>query len=233
MNQHHHHLARLAGAPLLAVLLFSTATPARSAIYGGRSYGLYISLPSLGIVPPVTLSDTGQLPPAGGLQTNSLLNASVSAFGGPVANATTLGTLVQGVPFTSNGSAEVQNLDLLSGHPAHLTASVVRAETNVFCTGAGGQSIIVGLTFGGVPIIVSGQPNQTISIPGVATLVINEQIQSVSSHSAAMTVNALHLTLLGADEVIVSSSTSTIDDCPGALPTVPTTWGGLKTRFAN
>ena len=64
------------------------------------------------------------------------------------------------------------------------------------------SSTIGELTINGIPITVTGQPNQTISIPG-GRLVLNEQIVS----AAGMTVNALHATVAGVADVVVASAT--------------------------
>ena len=96
---------------------------------------------------------------------------------------------------------------MLPGSPAQLTAAFVRAQS-IITDGAGteGSSEIYGLTFGGVPVVVTGQPNQHVEILGVATLIINEQTATASS----IVVNALHLILAAGGEVILSSASSAI-----------------------
>src|SRR5207244_6280529 len=60
--------------------------------------------------------------------------------------------------------------------------------------------------------------NRVIGVAGVFTRVINEQIDSSHDRTAAITVNALHLTLVTGDEVIVSSAHSDIT-CGQGAPT--------------
>ena len=74
-----------------------------------------------------------------------------------------------------------------------------------------GISQIADLTFGGAAVTVTGQANQTVEIPGVATLVINEQVITSHPRSQTIRVNALHLKLVTGEEVILSSATSTIN----------------------
>jgi hypothetical protein len=68
-----------------------------------------------------------------------------------------------------------------------------------------GISSIDRLSVNGVPITVTGAPNQTIYVPG-GVLVINEQLTS----SASTVVNALHLTVDGVADVVIASATAGI-----------------------
>src|SRR3989442_15459241 len=61
-------------------------------------------------------------------------------------------------------------------------------------------------------------PNKVIGVAGLFRLVINEQIAFSDDRTAAITVNALHLTLVTGDEVIVSSAHSDIT-CGQGAPT--------------
>src|SRR6266568_5128969 len=61
----------------------------------------------------------------------------------------------------------------------------------------------------------TGEPNQIYSIPGVLTLVINEQIGGTHD----MTVNALHLTTVAGVEAVVADARSMVDCSGGGLPT--------------
>jgi len=68
-----------------------------------------------------------------------------------------------------------------------------------------GSSDIASLVVNGHAVTVSGQPNQTISLPN-GQLVINEQSSSLAGHTGSITVHALHLTVAGIADVIVSSA---------------------------
>jgi len=68
-----------------------------------------------------------------------------------------------------------------------------------------GTSLIDNLSINGVPIAVTGQPNQGIWIPG-GQVVINEQTVS----PGATTVNALHATVFGVADVVIASATAGI-----------------------
>jgi hypothetical protein len=53
----------------------------------------------------------------------------------------------------------------------------------------------------GTPVVVTGEPNQTVALPN-GRLIINEQVSTATS----ITVNALHLVLDGGVEVFVASA---------------------------
>jgi hypothetical protein len=103
---------------------------------------------------------------------------------------------------------------MLPVNPAVIEAAFLRSETKVTCEGViEGRSEIVGLRFGGMTVAVSTAPSQTISIPGVATLVINEQRVSMSGGVTELSVNAIHLTLVTGEEVILSHAESYVSGC--------------------
>jgi len=95
---------------------------------------------------------------------------------------------------------------LLAGTPNQITADAVISKSVAGCAGASGYSDITNLQMSGQQIAVSGQPNQAVTVPGVLTLVMNEQIVSGKS----ITVNALHLSTVDGTNVIVSSASSAI-----------------------
>ena len=67
------------------------------------------------------------------------------------------------------------------------------------------RTLIGNLSVNGVPVVLTGSPNQTIAIPG-GRLVFNEQHTS----SAGTTVNAIHATVFGVVDVVVASATAGI-----------------------
>jgi hypothetical protein len=71
--------------------------------------------------------------------------------------------------------------------------------------GVSSGSLIDNLAIGGVPIAVTGEPNQTIAIPG-GQVVINEQTVSADG----TTVNALHARVSGVADVVIASATAGI-----------------------
>jgi len=78
--------------------------------------------------------------------------------------------------------------------------------TQVLGAAASGSSSLDNLVVNGIPIAISGAPNQTVSIPG-GQMVINEQ--TVSS-TGAFVVNALHVTVNGVANLVLASATAGI-----------------------
>ena len=83
-------------------------------------------------------------------------------------------------------------------------ADFVMSRATAVAGGALGVSNIDGLAINGVPISVSGAPNQTIGIPG-GLLVLNEQ-QTLPD--GTLVVNALHAIVSGVADVAVASATA-------------------------
>ena len=86
-----------------------------------------------------------------------------------------------------------------------LGADVVFAQAEAAAGSATGSSVLGNLTLNGVPVAVSGAPNQTISIPG-GRLIINEQTPT----AGGIVVNALHLVVDGAADVVLGSATAAV-----------------------
>ena len=81
-------------------------------------------------------------------------------------------------------------------------ADFVMSRATAVAGGATGASNIDGLAINGAPIPVSGDPNQTIGIPG-GVLVLNEQ-QTLPD--GTLVVNALHAIVSGVADVAVASA---------------------------
>jgi hypothetical protein len=211
-------------AVVIALALgWANAPPAQatSTSYSGRAFGVNVQVVA---IPPInlTFSDTGNLPAGGGSLNATLLSISLAN----TLSSQTVTAHTDGGSDVANSAAHVEQLLALPGTAAQLSAEVVDAHSQAACPGVSGSSLIVGLVFGGTPIVVSGQPNQTISIPGVATLVINEQI--IEPNGLSITVNALHLTTILGTQVIVSSAHS---DVGCVTPTRSATWSLVKQLY--
>ncbi len=151
---------------------------------------------------PVVLSDTGPLPSSGGAQQASLLSASVpNLLSVNVLHATTVG---QGD--RSRSEASVADLSLTLGGNS-ISADFVMSSAMAVCTSNGpatsGSSELANLVINGQTITVSGAPNQTISLPAGGQVVINEQ---KSGGPGDITVNALHVSISGVADVVISSA---------------------------
>ena len=143
------------------------------------------------------LADTGALGgPSTALQASALTGNVPSLLTGETLHATTIGWSDQVASEASLGRLALTVAGTTIG------ADVVMARALAVLGGAGfGISNIANLSINGVPIPVSGGPNQTIYIPG-GLVVINEQQASPTS----TVVNALHVTVYGVADVIVGSA---------------------------
>lgn len=149
------------------------------------------------------LSDTGPLPESGGALEESLLEAEVPGL--LTARALHASTVGQGNE--SRSEASVADLGLTVGGNT-IAAEFLAARASAVCGPSGpttsGSSEIVGLRINGQPIVVSGEPNQTIDLPlGTGKIIINEQ---TSTRPGDVTVNALHVIVNGVADVVISSA---------------------------
>jgi hypothetical protein len=130
--------------------------------------------------------DTGSI---ASLLTADVLSASTYSYPDEVDSVSSLGDLNLNVGAVS------------------VTADSVTAEASQVLGAPGsGASFVDNLAINGVPIFVTGDPNQTVAIPG-GQLVINEQ--TISSTGSAV-VNALHVTVNGVADMVIASATAGI-----------------------
>ncbi|HZY95015.1 MAG TPA: choice-of-anchor P family protein [Candidatus Bathyarchaeia archaeon] len=188
-------------APVHAWNTSGTATQ-----YSGRAIGVLVTAPVVGTV---TIADTGPLPPGGGFISATPVNIQTSNV-----NAQVLLSITMGSGGQAESQAAVAEVVLLPGSPNQITAEALFSQSTATCAGVSGFSDIASLTVAGQHITVSESPNQVVSVPGVLTLVINEQVVGPGN---SITVNALDLTTVGGIRVIVSSAHSDIT-CPPPPP---------------
>ena len=197
-------LALMLGITSLAPLQAETT-------YSGRAFAAFVNTPLTG---PFHISDTGDLPSSGGFRSDALFTTRGIDPVDDILIADVLVASTSGAGDRARSSASLANVTVLSGSPAELNASFVRAETEATCDSVSGSSEIAELTFGGQTLEVTGAPNQTVTIPGVATLIINEQTSSSRGAYREITVNAIHLIVPGVAEVILSGAHSDIKCAP-------------------
>jgi len=147
------------------------------------------------------LADTGALGgPSDALHASALTGNVPSLLNGETLHATTISWPDQ---VASEASLTALTLSVAG---TTLGADSVMARALAVLGGAGaGVSNIANLSINGVPIPVSGGPNQTIYIPG-GRVVINEQQASLTS----TVVNALHVVVYGIADVVIASASAGI-----------------------
>ena len=155
----------------------------------------------LGGISSVSLADTGTLSDATDARHASQSTGAIpSVFSGETLHATAIGW-----PDQVASEASVAGVSLsIAGVAIEADFVMSRAKATAGAAPAGASSI-EGLSLGGIPIDVTGAPNQTIAIVG-GRLIINEHQASPSG----LTVNALHLIVDGVADVVVASASAGI-----------------------
>jgi hypothetical protein len=148
------------------------------------------------------LTDTGTLGGTSDARDATLDSGIVpSVLSGEVLRAVTIGWPDQVASETS-----LANLNMTVGGTG-ISADLVMAKAlAVLGAPSTARSIIANLSVNGVPVAVTGMPNQLVSIPG-GRMMINEQTVSLNGST---TVNALHATVLGVANVVIASATAGI-----------------------
>jgi hypothetical protein len=199
-------------------------TAATSTTFSGEATVLRATV--LGLA-PIVVGEAGPLPESGGAEESSLLSVSRDQTGG-LLSAEVVHAAVVGQGNSSSAEASVASVSLTVAGNA-IQADLLRSQAEATCDGAGqasasGTSELAGLVINGQAITVSGQPNQTVNLPGLR-VVINEQSGSASGHQADITVNALHLTAFDPisgqtlADVVISSAHADIS-CAACTPPV-------------
>src|ERR1041384_2652773 len=177
---------------------------------------------------PIVVGEAGPVPEAGGAEEFSLLSVSSDQTAGLLGAEAVHATVVaQGS--SSSAEASVANANLTAAGN-NIQAELLRSQAEARCDGAGqasvsGSSQVAGLVINGQPIAVTGQPNQTLNLPGV-TVVINEQSGGASGNRGDITVNALHVTAFNPlsgetlADVVIAAAHADIS-CAGAGCTPP------------
>jgi hypothetical protein len=186
---------RLSITCLAVALAGVLASPTRAAAQ--TLTGQARAVQSATLLGTTTLADSGTLAGAGDTRDASVAVGGVpSMLSGEALRAVTVGWSDQVA-----SEASLSNLAMTVGGTG-ITAGVVLARV-LAAAGqpAAANSNVGDLAINGIPVQVTGSPNQTISIPG-GRLVVNEQIVSMTG----TTVNALHATVFGVADVVVASA---------------------------
>jgi uncharacterized repeat protein (TIGR01451 family) len=221
-------------------LLVAGASPASAAdpVSGGfaNSNGIIVNLTVLTQIPvpgplggspidPNTFASSSRscLPNATGNDPHELLNVGAA----PAAEANTINTIASAQCSTSDAvassAAQTEGLKaLFSGTTPTITADVIRAQANSDCTKApnAAGSVFQNLVIAGqaIPdVLALNQPNRRIDIPGLATVIVNEQ--HPSANGRGIVVNGLHI--IGASpllrgDLIISHAVSGVVCANGA-----------------
>ena len=149
----------------------------------------------------IILADTGTLGSTSDARDAALTTGNVASL----LSAEVLRAVTVGWPDQVVSEASLGNLTIAVGGIGIAADSVMASALASLDGTVTARTLIGNLSVNGVPVALTGSPNQTIAIPG-GRLVINEQQTS----SAGTTVNAIHATVFGVADVVVASATAGI-----------------------
>ena len=191
--------------------------------FSGRATALKATILGTTVGP---LADTGEVNPEGDSLDATFFVYPIPGVFDPTNGALSAEVLHAAVIAHGNrSSAEASAASFsLSAAMHSVAAEFLMARAAAMCNGntatVSGSAEVAGLTIDGQKITVSGQANQTITLPGGAgQIVINEQTtdSSLTADKGGITVNALHVTLTGVADVTVASAHADIA-CGGTPP---------------
>ena len=190
------------GIAQLGGLLPSPSSTTTSTVVGDASAARVSVLGILGTATTTALTDTGTLSGVNDARDASMDTGTVpSVLTGEVLSAGTISW-----PDEVDSAVSLANLNMSVAGIGISADSVYSAASQVLGAAGIGSSTISNLSINGTPIAVTGDPNQTVSIPG-GQVVINEQ--TISSTGTAV-VNAVHATVAGVADVGIASATAGI-----------------------
>jgi hypothetical protein len=191
-----------AGDAQLGGLLPPSPTTTTPTVVGDASAARVSILGILGTATTIALADTGTLSGVNDARDASMDIGTVpSVLTGEVLSAGTISW-----PDEVDSAVSLANLNISVAGIGISADSVYSAASQVLGAAGSGTSTISNLSINGTPITITGDPNQTVPIPG-GQVVINEQ--SISSTGTAV-VNAIHVTVTGVADVVIASATAGI-----------------------
>jgi hypothetical protein len=216
----------LAIAALVPVFAFGLGGAAYADVTAvtGSAYGVSATVTVLGA--PVTLAQTPAvaLPPGGSATPITASLATVTLPGVLSTGVVTVNTVGTTGPAGSvQSSAQVAALVVGNGLITALAVDAVGSTCTSNEAGSTGATTIANLRVLGQPLVVATAPNTTVSLAGVGTLHVNEQIVTGTAPSSSITVNALRLELnvlgLAAGEIVVGQSVCGVTGTGVVVPT--------------
>jgi hypothetical protein len=196
------------------------AAAAGGLFYTGNAYGTYANVGNLVVAGKSAYITFGCTTTAGLHFANTVASVSIPGVlttGAVNSTGDTIGTATSN---ESTTTADVHGISLLAGLITSDEVTAVSATTHDsggFHVSAAGSSL-VNLVVAGVPILVVPPPNTTIPLPGVGSVVLNEQIQHIGATAASLTVNMIHLTITASlpgiapgTQVVVAHATSDLE----------------------
>ena len=181
---------------VVATLVALTGDRGRALSVQGQARAVQSTVSTLLGSSSVSLADTGTLSDSSDAREASQGTGSVPGlFSGKTLHATTIGW-----PDQVTSEASLADISLSVAGVA-IGADFVMSRAFAVGAGAAGATNIEGLSIAGVPVTVTGEPNQTIDLP-LGRIILNEQRTS----GGGITVNGLHIIISGVDVVVASAT---------------------------
>ena len=205
------------------VLGFTVVSSAAAATYGGDATGVEVTVTATGTT---IRAATGHLSISGGMADAALPVGDIpsTATGGAVSvAASALHSAVVGTGGTTRAESSMGAIGVtVSGN--QITSDFVTARSTASCgPSVAGGAELANLVINGQSITVTGEPNQTVSLPN-GTAVINAQVATMGTTSGQLSVTALrvltHDTITGQPiaDVLLSTVDARIDCEAGSSP---------------
>jgi len=210
---------RAARWPLVASLILFTVALPRGSAWGqsvaGRGVAARLNTPAMG----AQQFARAVLPAGGGMVQAELDTAGAANTLGAAGLTSIVTGQVDQTLVSVTATAEAADVNILDGL---ITAKSVLALATSYANGTSAWSEADGSTL--LSLVIAGvdypdgapAPNTRVELPGVGYAVLNEQIaRGDGLHSAALTVNMIHVYLLDAvsgakvGEIVVGAATST------------------------
>lgn len=213
-------LLRAAATTAMLLAWQPAAFAGTDTLYSGRATVIDVSLDLLTSHSRLILGDTGELDPMGAPLDDTVLTVDNPQ---PIEiHSATISGHTEGASDTSTSSARVEALTINLGDGLIITADVLQSFTSATCTresmtvATAGHSLILNLAINGNPIPIEQDPNSRYEIPGLVTIIANEQYNPDANTIA---VNALHVIVPGAPgvasaDIVISHAQSGIIHCP-------------------
>jgi hypothetical protein len=180
-----------------APLSGSIAQDGGTLFYTGNAYGTYANVGNTVVSGKSALITFGCTTTAGQHFSNTIASVHIPSVLDTGAVNSTGATIATTGSVASTTSADVHGVSLLGGVITATEVAAVSTTSNdsggfhFDSTGTG----IVNLAINGVPVTVAPPPNTTVPLPGIGSVVLNEQIQHQGPNAASFTVNMIHVTI--------------------------------------
>ena len=202
-----------------------------------RALGAWVNVPAYGVT-NLNVCDSGWLPATGAADQS----ASETSYYAPgtlyMDHGTARGHSHDNCDNDDDAVVDLGNTVLMPGYESEVSFGSLKHRDHDECCNPGPDDYtateFTDLMFAGMPVTVTGLPDQEVVIAGVGTLVLNERRRHHDRHDCdddAFIHNSLHLYLAAGGEIIAGSTIFHRDDNCCGTPSARPSWGTLKIRY--